>query len=307
MEYHRPALLDECLDALAIDPAGSYVDATFGGGGHSRAILEQLSTGKLIGFDQDPDAVENVPDDGRFTLIRSNFKFLKNHLKLYRAIPVDGVLADLGVSFHQFDVPERGFTTRFDAPLDMRMNPADALTAREVVNAWDEEALVRIFRDYGELRNARKVAYSVVQARENQQLNTAYQLKEAIAHCIERGVPKRKQQQFYSKVFQALRIEVNGELDALKAFLEQCSEVIKPGGILAVISYHSLEDRLVKQYLKTGKFGGELDKDFYGNPIRPFKPVSNKVIVPSEAEVEENPRSRSAKLRVAKKTEEAIA
>ena len=303
MEYHRPALLEECIEALNIDPAGSYVDVTFGGGGHSRAILEQLSTGKLIGFDQDPDVLANVPDDERFTLIRSNFKYLKNHLKLYRALPVDGVLADLGVSFHQFDEPKRGFTTRFDAPLDMRMNPSDPLTAREVVNTWDEEGLIRILRDYGELRNARKVAHSIARLRDNAPIETAYQLKEGIAHCIERGAPKRKQQQFYSKVFQALRIEVNGELEALKAFLQQCAEVVKPGGRLAIISYHSLEDRLVKQFIKTGKFGGELEKDFFGNPIRPFKPVSNKVIVPSEAEIEENPRSRSAKLRIAEKTE----
>lgn len=304
MEYHRPALLDECIEALNIDPAGTYVDATFGGGGHSRAILEQLSTGKLIGFDQDPDAQRNAPNDERFSLIGANFKYLKNYLALYKAMPVDGILADLGVSFHQFDEPERGFSTRFDAPLDMRMNPAMPQTAAEVVNTWELAELQRIFKRYGELRNARQVAVAVVRAREDAPLETAFQLKEAIAHCIPRGVPKRKQQQYYARVFQALRIEVNRELEALETFLQQCAEVIKPGGRLAVISYHSLEDRLVKQFVRTGKFDGALEKDFYGNPIRPFRPLNNKVIVPSEAEVEQNPRARSAKLRVAERTED---
>jgi len=300
MTYHRPVLLKESLEGLSIRPDGNYVDATFGGGGHTRAILQQLTTGKVWAFDQDPDAAENAPDDEQFTLIRQNFRYLKNYLRMYGAIPVDGILADLGISSHQIDEPERGFSIRYNADLDMRMSKSGNTTAKSVVNTYSEEELALLFRNYGELKNARQLARLIASARELQPIETVFELKEVLA----KGADRRKELQFYARVFQALRIEVNQELKALEEFLVQCSEVLKPGGRLVVISYHSLEDRIVKNYIKTGKFGGELEKDLYGNPLRPLDPVKNKVIVPGDKEIQDNSRARSAKLRIAAKQNE---
>jgi 16S rRNA (cytosine1402-N4)-methyltransferase len=296
--YHKPVLLNHCLEGLAIRPDGIYIDVTFGGGGHSRAILEQLGDkGKLIGFDQDEDAVANAPDDGRFTLAKQNFRFLKNVLRLYGIKSVDGILADLGVSSHQFDTPERGFSTRFDGPLDMRMSRGIKRTAADVLNTCDEYELRRMFSLYGEVDNAPRLARQIVTTREEHPLYTIVDLKAAIAPCVRRG----KEHQYLAQVFQALRIEVNGELDALQEMLAQAAEILNPGGRLVVISYHSLEDRLVKNFIRSGKFEGDADKDFYGNLIRPLEAVNRKPIVPDETELQENNRSRSAKLRIAEK------
>jgi 16S rRNA (cytosine1402-N4)-methyltransferase len=296
-KYHVPVLLNAVVEGLNIDPAGTYVDVTFGGGGHSRAIFEKLTTGKLIAFDQDEDAERNVIDDERFIFIKQNFKYLKNYLKMYRATPVDGILADLGVSSHQFDVPERGFSTRYDADLDMRMDQSAKLTARSIVNTYEEFDLKVLFYKYGELNNAPKLARAIIQERDLNPIETGDQLKS----ILQRFTQKHKENQFHARVFQALRIEVNHELDVLENFLEQSSEVLKPGGRLAVISYHSLEDRLVKNYMKKGKFSGELEKDFFGNPIKPYNTLSSKPVIPGDEEVKGNSRARSAKLRVAEK------
>jgi 16S rRNA (cytosine1402-N4)-methyltransferase len=297
MEYHNPVLLKECIEGLNINPSGIYVDVTFGGGGHSREILKHLTTGKLYAFDQDEDAVKNKIDDPRFTLIRQNFRFLKNFLKLHNALPIDGLLADLGVSSHQFDEAERGFSTRFDAKLDMRMDRNVKNTAADVLNTYSEEDLKRIFKLYGEVDNAGKLAYVIFHARKEKEIETVNDLKAAIDKCVRRG----KENQYYAQVFQALRIEVNKELDVLQELLVQSLDVLKPGGRLVVIAYHSLEDRLVKNFTRTGKFEGELEKDFYGNPITPFKQITRKPIMPGEKEVEENSRARSAKLRIVEK------
>ncbi|MGL4599104.1 MAG: 16S rRNA (cytosine(1402)-N(4))-methyltransferase RsmH [Bacteroidia bacterium] len=296
--YHKPVLLNHCLEGLAIRPDGIYIDVTFGGGGHSRAILEQLGDkGKLIGFDQDEDAIANAPDDARFTLAKQNFRFLKNVLRLYGIRSVDGILADLGVSSHQFDTPERGFSTRFDGPLDMRMSRGIKRTAADVLNVCDEYELRRMFSLYGEVDNAPRLARQILTAREEHPLYTIADLKTAIAPCVRRG----KEHQYLAQVFQALRIEVNGELDALQEMLTQAGEILNPGGRLVVISYHSLEDRLVKNFIRSGKFEGEAEKDFYGNLIRPLEAINRKPIVPDETELQENNRSRSAKLRIAEK------
>lgn len=293
--YHRPVMLTECLDGLDLQPGGTYVDVTFGGGGHSRAILERLGAqGRLFAFDQDPDVQAHLPQDGRFTFVDANFRHLKRFLRLHGALPVDGILADLGVSSHQFDVAERGFSFRFDAELDMRMDTRAERSARELLNEASEEELRRIFRLYGELTNAGRVAKLVVLARSKGELRTIEQLKAAIAPAMGNDKPAK----FYAKVFQALRIELNEEMEALQEFLLQCADVIKPGGRLVVMSYHSLEDRLVKHLIKQGNLEGKVEKDFYGNDLRPFDPVNGRAIVASDAEQIENPRARSAKLRI---------
>lgn len=297
MEYHNPVLLKECIDGLNINPEGVYVDVTFGGGGHSREILKHLTTGKLYAFDQDDDAVKNSIDDPRFVLIKQNFRFLKNFLKLYNALPIDGLLADLGVSSHQFDEAERGFSIRFDAKLDMRMDQNGKLTAADVLNTYSEEDLKRIFKLYGEVENAGYLASIVFHSRKSKTIETVNDLKIAITKCVKRG----KENQYYAQVFQALRIEVNKELEVLEELLTQSLEVLKPNGRLVVISYHSLEDRLVKNFMRSGKFEGEVEKDFYGNQLTPFKQITRKPIVPGAEEIEVNNRARSAKLRIAEK------
>lgn len=296
--YHTPVMLEECLDGLNIRPDGTYVDVTFGGGGHSRAIIKKLGkNGRLLAFDQDADAQQNVIDDERFEFIDQNFRYLKNFSRLHNAIPVDGILADLGVSSYQFDQAERGFSIRFDAELDMRMNQADKLTAKEVINTYSEADLHRIFGIYGEIQNAKSLAKTIVTARLNTPLNTVADLKNAIIGLIPRG----KENKYLAQVFQALRIEVNQELEALKDFLIQSAEVLVSGGRLVVMSYHSLEDRLVKNFIAKGKFSGEVEKDIYGNDQKPFEAVSRGAITASEDEIKNNNRARSAKLRIAVK------
>jgi 16S rRNA (cytosine1402-N4)-methyltransferase len=297
--YHSPVLLHESLEGLAVRPDGTYIDVTFGGGGHSRAILEKLGEkGKLIAFDQDEDAVANAIDDPRFILVRQNFRFLKNFLRLHNGIPADGILADLGISSHQIDEPGRGFSTRFDGPLDMRMNRSATMDAEQLLNTYDERQLRNIFREFGDIENAGKLAHAIIAAREISSIRSIAELKEAIAGCV----PKGKEFQYLAKVFQALRIEINGEMEALKQLLQQSVEVLKPGGRMVVIAYHSLEDRLVKNFFRTGNFEGETEKDFYGNLIRPMEPVNRKPITPGEEELNENNRARSAKLRIAEKS-----
>ncbi len=298
MTYHQPVLLKECLEGLNSKPDGVYVDVTFGGGGHSKAILQQLGKkGKLFAFDQDKDAAKNVPDDARLTFIPQNFSYMKNFLRMYEATEVDGILADLGVSSHQFDEAGRGFSIRFEANLDMRMNQNSTRTAAQILNEYDENKLKQIFREYGEVDNAGKLVKLISDARLMGPIKTTEQLKEIIAPCM----PKFKEHQYLAKVFQALRIEVNEEMDVLKKMLEQALEVLKPGGRLVVMSYHSLEDRLVKNFMKSGNFEGEQQKDFFGNIHRPFELITKKPIVPSEKEIAENGRARSAKLRIAEK------
>ncbi len=297
MHYHEPVLLKECIDGLNINPEGIYVDVTYGGGGHSKEILKHLTTGRLYAFDQDEEALKNRLADERLVLIKQNFRYLKNFLKLYNALPVDGLLADLGVSSHQFDQAERGFSTRFNAKLDMRMDRNTKHTAADILNTYSEEELKRVFKLYGELDNAGKLAYTISHVRKESVIVTVDDLKNAIGGCVKRG----RENQYYAQVFQALRIEVNRELEALEELLIQSIEVLKPGGRLVVISYHSLEDRLVKNVMRSGKIDGELEKDFYGNPLTPFKVITRKPIVPSDAEIERNSRARSAKLRIAEK------
>ena len=299
--YHNPVLLTECIDALDIKPGGIYVDVTFGGGGHSRAILERLGAapGKLLAFDQDADARANADaiNDPRLTFIPANFRNLKRFLRLYGVKQVDGILADLGISSHQIDTPERGFATRFDADLDMRMDQQAAVSAKQVLNSGTEQELHRILGMYGEITNARTVAMAIVSARANRPLQTINDLKTA----LQRFAPRGKENKFFAQVFQAIRIEVNEELTILKEFLAQMPEVLKPGGRLVVMSYHSLEDRLVKNYMNKGKFHGEVDKDLYGNELKPLQAITRKPIEASDEEVSRNPRARSAKLRVAEK------
>jgi 16S rRNA (cytosine1402-N4)-methyltransferase len=297
-DYHVPVMLHECIEGLNINPSGVYVDVTFGGGGHSRGILSKLNDrGRLYAFDQDPDAERNVIQDTRFKLIRQNFRFLKNNLKFHGVAEVDGILADLGISSHQINEGERGFSTRFDAQLDMRMDQAGELDAKFIVNEYSEEDLHRILGMYGEIQNAKTLAKTIVSMRPQGYIDRIDQLKS----IIDKVAPRNKENKYYAQVFQALRIEVNKELEALEAFLQQSVSVLKPGGRLVVMSYHSLEDRLVKNYMQKGKFRGEVEKDFYGNMIRPYKVISKKVIVASEKEVEINNRARSAKLRIAEK------
>jgi len=293
--YHVPVLLQACIDGLAIKPDGVYVDVTFGGGGHSREILKHLGeNGVLIAFDQDPDAQRNKIEDPRFHFVDQNFAYLKNNLRLLGFKAVDGILADLGVSSHQFNEPERGFSTRFDSALDMRMDKQSALTAADILNTYTEEQLHRIFGIYGEVKNARTLAKAVVTTRISQPISTLAGFKAAIAAHI----PKGKENKYMAQVFQALRIEVNKEIEVLERFLEQTAEVLKPGGRLVVMSYHSLEDRPVKNFIAKGKVRGEVDKDFFGNEQKPFRVITRKAVIADEAELEENSRARSAKLRI---------
>ena len=297
MEYHNPVLLQASVDGLNIKPDGIYVDVTFGGGGHSKEILSRLgSNGKLFAFDQDEDALANALPDERFTLINENFRFIKRFLRFYGVKSVDGILADLGVSSHQFDVAERGFSTRFDAELDMRMSQKNDLNAYRVVNEYDDANLRRVFLDYGELKNAPALARTIIEARDEQPIKTTDELKEVLA----RYLPERVRNKILAQIYQAIRIEVNQEMDVLKEFLEQSLEILNKGGRLSVISYHSLEDRLVKRFMKNGMFEGEPERDFFGNFSVPFKAVG-KLIVPDNAEIKENNRARSAKLRIAEK------
>ena len=292
--YHKPVLLTESVDALVSNPDGVYVDVTFGGGGHSREILSRLSEkGRLFSFDQDSDALNNAIEDPRFTLINQNFRFLENSLLMYGVAQVDGVLGDLGVSSHQFDKAERGFSIRSDAPLDMRMNKMQDIDAYKVVNEYDEEALADIFYYYGELREARKLAREIVNKRKSADIKTTEDLKKVFSY-----VPAHKSNKFFAQVFQAIRIEVNQELDALKEMLMQSSNVLKKAGRLVIISYHSLEDRLVKKFLKNGMFEGEPERDVYGNYQKVFELPYRKAIVPTDEEIEDNSRARSAKRRV---------
>ena len=296
--YHIPVLLEEAIAEMAIRPDGTYCDLTFGGGGHSRHILSQLGDkGQLYSFDQDRDTLQNAPDDERFHYVESNFRFLRGALRLRGVTEVDGILADLGVSSHHFDELGRGFSFRGDAPLDMRMNQRGGRTAADVVNSYDAEQLGRILREYGELDTTWKIASCIVREREKAPITTTAQLVDAVAPCT----PKRDEKKFLTKLFQALRIEVNGEMEALKMALEQSLKVLRPGGRLVVISYHSLEDRLVKNFMRSGNFDGKVEQDFFGRVTAPFEVITRKAIVPSADEVERNPRSRSAKMRVAEK------
>ncbi len=296
--YHIPALLPQCLEALDIKPDGTYVDATFGGGGHSRAIVERLGAdGHLYSFDQDEDAVRRAFSDSRFTMVYGNFRYLTNFLRYYGVDGVDGILADLGVSFHHFDDGDRGFSFRSEGPLDMRMNRRAGLTAAEIVNTYDEKRLADIFYLYGELKQSRRIAAALVAARAKAPVDTIERLLEVVRPLVN---PKKEKNEL-ARLFQALRIEVNGELDALRRFLTSTLAVLRPGGRLAVITYHSLEDRLVKNFMRSGNFEGDIEKDFFGRVATPWRLVNGKPIVPDEAEVERNPRSRSAKLRVAEK------
>lgn len=294
--YHIPALLHETIDGLDIKPDGVYVDVTFGGGGHSREILARLGkNGKLLGFDQDEDAVKNVPNDHRFVFVRSNFRYLKNFLRYHNIEKVDGILADLGVSSHHFDEAERGFSFRFDGALDMRMNTKSPFTAAVLLNTYSEEQLADVFYLYGELHNSRKIARTIVNARATQPFDRIFPFIEVLKPFFGR----EKEKKDMARVFQALRIEVNKEMDVLKSLLNQSLEVLKPEGRLVVLTYHSLEDRLVKNFIRSGNFEGKVEKDFYGNVLSPLKAVNNKVIIADDAEVERNPRARSAKLRIA--------
>ncbi len=297
MEYHNPVLLQASVDGLNIKPDGVYVDVTFGGGGHSKEILKRLGpNGKLFAFDQDEDALANALSDERFTLINENFRFIKRFLRFYGVKSVDGILADLGVSSHQFDVAERGFSTRFDAELDMRMSRKNDLNAYRVVNEYDDANLRRVFLDYGELKNAPALARTIIEAREYKPIDTTDELKEVLVKYL----PERVRNKVLAQIYQAIRIEVNQEMDVLKEFLEQSLEILNPGGRLSVISYHSLEDRLVKRFMKNGMFEGEPERDFFGNFSVPFKTIE-KLIVPDNAEIKINNRARSAKLRIAEK------
>lgn len=295
--YHNPVLLKQSVDALVINPDGIYVDCTFGGGGHSRDILSRLSDkGKLFSFDQDLDALKNAIDDPRFTLVNQNFRFLENSMMAYGISQVDGILADLGVSSHQFDEAERGFSTRSNAPLDMRMNVMQGLDAKKIINDYEEEDLADIFYHYGELREARKLAREIVHHRKSKKIETTEDLKSLFSY-----IPAFKQNKFFAQVFQAIRIEVNQELEVLKEMLVQSYKILKPGGRLVVISYHSLEDRLVKRFLKNGMFEGEPQRDVYGNYAKAFELLQSKAIIPDDNEIEENSRARSAKMRIGTK------
>ena len=297
MEYHNPVLLQASVDGLNIKPDGIYVDVTFGGGGHSAAILKRLGpNGKLFAFDQDEDALANAIPDERFTLINENFRFIKRFLRFYGVKSVDGILADLGVSSHQFDVAERGFSTRFDAELDMRMSQKNDLNAYRVVNEYDDANLRRVFLDYGELKNAPVLARTIIEARAERPIKTTDELKEVLAKYL----PERVRNKILAQIYQAIRIEVNQEMDVLKEFLEQSLDILNSGGRLSMISYHSLEDRLVKRFMKNGMFEGEPERDFFGNFSVPFK-IIGKLIVPDSAEIKSNNRARSAKLRIAEK------
>ncbi|MDG1136045.1 MAG: 16S rRNA (cytosine(1402)-N(4))-methyltransferase RsmH [Bacteroidales bacterium] len=295
--YHNPVLLNECISGLNINPSGTYVDVTYGGGGHSKEIFKFIIDGKLIAFDQDNDSVINKLEDAKFTLINHNFQFLKNFLRLHDATKVDGILADLGVSSHQFDVPERGFSTRFEAPLDMRMNQNQTKTASDILNTYSELDITEVLKNYGEINNYKCFVKGIIKYRNNNKISTTSDLIDAVSGCF----PQHKKNKFLAQLFQALRIEVNNEIDVLKSLLTQATESLKSGGRLVVISYHSLEDRLVKNFIKSGNFDGKIEKDFYGNPIVEYKQITRKPIMPKELEINENNRARSAKLRIAEK------
>ncbi|MEM6265828.1 MAG: 16S rRNA (cytosine(1402)-N(4))-methyltransferase RsmH [Bacteroidota bacterium] len=296
--YHRPVLLEASIDLMAVIPGGTYVDVTFGGGGHSRKILDLLgSDGRLIAFDRDPDARANAWEDDRLTIIPQDFRHIKRELHSRGISEVDGILGDLGVSSHQFDEPGRGFSFRFEAPLDMRMNPDEELTAAELLNTANEKRLLGIFREFGELSNAKQVADRVLRFRAEKEIQTTGHLEDALKDCI----PAKRRSKFLAQVYQALRIEVNHEMEALQALLESSLGLLKPGGRLVVISYHSLEDRFVKRFMKTGNLAGLVEKDFYGKILTPWKQVTRKAIQPPDAEVHDNPRARSARLRAAEK------
>jgi 16S rRNA (cytosine1402-N4)-methyltransferase len=298
-EYHNPVMLQECLEGLQIKPDGIYVDVTFGGGGHGKAILEKLTTGKLFGFDQDEDAIHNSAEITHkgFTLVKANFRHLKKFLRVYGVKQVDGILADLGVSSYQIDTPERGFSTRFDADLDMRMNQSGSITAGQIINEYSEKELHKILGMYGEIKNARTAAAELVRARGAGNIKTIQELKDALAPVT----PRNKEFKYWAQVFQALRIEVNEEMAVLEEFLTQTPEVLTTGGRLVVMSYHSLEDRMVKNFIRSGKIEGEIEKDFFGNIMKPLNGVTRKPIEASDEEKVRNPRSRSAKLRIAEK------
>lgn len=294
--YHIPAMLQECIDGLQISPSGTYVDVTFGGGGHSRGIIEQLGEGgRLFSFDQDLDAYANRIEDSRFTFVHSNFRYLTNFMRFHKVDKVDGILGDLGVSFHHFDEAERGFSFRADAPLDMRMNRSARVDAAQVVNTYTEEQLLRIMADYGDMRRPMPIVRAILKARDNKPVMTTGQLLDVIRPLIN---PKQEKKEL-AQIFQALRIEVNGEMDALKRFLESTLEVLRPGGRLVVLTYHSLEDRMVKNFIKTGNTEGIVDKDFFGKVNTPWRQITKGAVAPSQEEIDRNPRSRSAKLRVA--------
>lgn len=294
--YHIPVMLQDCIDALHIDANGTYVDVTFGGGGHSREIFKLLSPkGKLISFDQDEDAKNNTWKAPNFHFVAANFEHITNHLRLLGIKQVDGILADLGVSSHQFDEISRGFSFRGDAKLDMRMNQNAELSAEELINNYTEEQMIQIFRKYGEITNARKLALAIIASRSNKKIKTTGELTEILETCA----PKFKEHKYFAQVFQAIRIEVNHEMKVLESFLTQCENIIKPDGRLVVMSYHSLEDRLVKNYMKRGSLTGEITKDFFGNILKPFTEVVRKPIIPNKEEIEQNSRARSAKLRIA--------
>ena len=297
MSYHKTVLLKESIEGLDIKPEGIYVDVTFGGGGHSREILKRLKKGKLIAFDQDEDAIVNSIDDERFSLVNANFRFMKNFLLFHLAYPVDGIIADLGISSHQIDNPERGFSIRFDTDLDLRMDRKNVQSAKSLLAEYSAEELSRIFFEYGELNRAKQIANTIVRERKIKEIKTTEDLKNILGQFAERG----KENKFYSQVFQALRIEINSEIEALKEFLLQSKEAIKDNGRLVVISYHSLEDRLVKNFMKSGNFEGVVEKDFYGNERSPMKMITKRPITPDPEEINDNNRARSAKLRIAVK------
>lgn len=297
-DYHAPVLLQDCVDGLDIRPDGTYVDVTFGGGGHSRAILERLGPhGALIAFDRDRDAWANAPDDPRFTLVRSDFRWLRNHLRYLEMLPIDGLLADLGVSSHQFDTAARGFSFRADGPLDMRMDHRAKRTAADLVNSLDEKALAEVLGRYGEVQGAYRVARTIVQARGKGGINSTH----ALVKALEQVTPRAGASSFLAQVFQALRIAVNDELGSLERLLLESRTLIKPGGRLVIMSYHSLEDRLVKNWMRAGDLDGVEEKDVFGRSTRPFRPTHSKAIQPSLQEVEQNPRARSARLRIAER------
>jgi 16S rRNA (cytosine1402-N4)-methyltransferase len=297
-EYHTPVLLEESIDGLNLQPNGTYVDVTYGGGGHSRRILERLQGGKLVAFDQDEDALQNLIDDERLIFVNHNFKFLKNFLRYHDISKVDGILADLGVSSHDFDQPDRGFSFRFDGKLDMRMNQSAEKDAVKVINEYEATKLGEIFREYGEIQNWRNLAQTIEQARASEKITSIQQFLNAISRCV----PARVEKKYLAQVFQALRIEVNNEMEALEKFLESTLELLNPGGRLVVISYHSLEDRMVKNFMRSGRIDGKSEQDFYGHYHLPLEVITRKVIVPDENETARNPRARSARLRIAKRT-----
>mgnify|MGYP000014466780 FL=1 len=298
MGYHSPVLLNQCIEGLNIKPTGIYVDVTFGGGGHSKEIMKHLDGGKLFAFDQDADAYENNLQQDGFKLIDANFRYLRNFLRMEGVKKVDGILADLGVSSHQFDVAERGFSTRFEGELDMRMNPKSDLSAKEIINDYSEENLANVLYKYGELKNSRRIAREIVNARQVEKINTTTELIFVVAKIV----PEKYRNQFLARIFQAIRIEVNDEIVALEEMLLSAVDMLKPGGRLVVLSYHSLEDRLVKNLMKKGNLEGNAEKDFFGNPIKDLKEINRKVIVATADEIKKNSRARSAKLRIAEKS-----